>query len=91
MQETGTSTVLRRLAATTGLLLILLATAAGAGPPDADAATAAPSQPLLGDVPVAEVDSSKESASIGDKPAGQVDDAGVFLGPLVAQYLDSFN
>ena len=91
MQETGTSRVLRRLAATTGLLLILVATAVGADPTDADAATAAASQPLLTDVPVAEVDSPKDSASTGDKPAGQVDDAGAFLGQLVTQYLDSFN
>ena len=80
-----------RLAATTGLLLILVATAAGAAPPDADAATAAASQPLLTDVPVAEADSSKDDATAGNKPAGQVDDAGAFLGQLVAQYLDSFN
>ena len=91
MQETGTSRVPGRLAAATGLLLIMVATAAGADPLDADAATAAASQPLLTDVPVAEVDSPKDSASTGDKPAGQVDDAGAFLGQLVTQYLDSFN
>jgi hypothetical protein len=89
MQETGTSRVLRQLAAATGLLLIMVATAAGADPPDA--ATAAASQPLLTDVPVAEADSSKDSASTGHKSVGQVDDAGAFLGQLVTQYLDSFN
>jgi hypothetical protein len=91
MQVTGTSRVLRRLAATTGLLLIMVATAVGADPPDADAATAAASQPLLTDVPVAGADSSKETPSTGDRPAGQVDDAGAFLGQLVTRYLDSFN
>jgi len=91
MYATGLNRVLRRLAATTGLLLILVATAAGADPLDADAATAAASQPLVADAPVAEVDSSKDSAGTADRPAGQVDDAGAFLGQLVAQYLDSFN
>ena len=91
MYATGLNRVLRRLAATTELLLILVATAACADPPDADAATAAASQPLLAAVPVAEVDASRDSASTGDKPVGQVDDAGAFLGQLVAQYLDSFN
>ena len=91
MQVTGTSRVLRRLAATTGLLLIMVATAVGADPPDADAATAAASQPLLTDVPVAEVDKSMDNATAGDKSVGQVDDAGAFLGQLVTQYLDSFN
>jgi hypothetical protein len=99
MYATGLNSVLRRLAATTGLLLILVATAAGADPLDADAATAAASQPLLTDVPAtgadspvsALVDASKDRASTGDKAVGQVDDAGAFLGQLVTQYFEHYN
>jgi hypothetical protein len=99
MQTTGVNRVCRRLAATTGLLLILVATAAGADPLAADAATAAASQPLLADMTVTEVDvsvgalvdASKESASTGDKPVRQADDAGAFLGQLVTQYFESYN
>jgi hypothetical protein len=99
MQATGANRVLRRLAATAGMLLILVATAAGADPLDGDAATAAASQPLLTDVPAfgadspvsALVDASKDSASTVESPAGQVDDAGAFLRQLVTQYLDRFN
>jgi hypothetical protein len=99
MQETGVSRVLRRLVATTGLLLILAATAADADPLDADAATAAASQSRLADAAATEVDApvialvdaKKDSASTVDGPHRQVDDAGAFLGQLVTQYLESFN
>jgi hypothetical protein len=99
MQATGANRVLRRLAATTGLLLMLAGTAAGADPFVADAATAAASQPLFADVAVTEVDVSvsalvdapKESASTGDMPVRQADDAGAFLGQLVTQYFESYN
>ena len=99
MQATGVNRVFRQHAATIGLLLILVATAAGADPLDADAAIAAANQASLADVPATEADSSvsaladakKDSASTVDGPDGQVIDAGAFLGQLVTQYLDSFN
>jgi hypothetical protein len=98
MQATGAIRVPRRLAATIGLLLILVANAAGADPLDADAATAAASQARLTDVAATAVDSpasaaadaKKDSASTGDKPVGQVDDAGAFLGQLVTQYFENY-
>ena len=34
---------------------------------------------------------SADSVSTAEKPVGQVDDSGAFLGQLVTQYLDSFN
>jgi hypothetical protein len=99
MQVTGASGVLKRVAATAGLLLILVAAPAGADPLAAAAATAAATQPSLTDMSATEVDSSvcalvdasKDSASTVEKLVGQADDAGAFLGQLVAQYLDSFN
>jgi hypothetical protein len=99
MQAIGVNSVCRRLAATTALLLILVAQAAGADPFVADAAIAAASRPLLTDVAASEVDvsvsalvnASKESAGAGDKPVVQVDDAGAFLGQLVTQYFESYN
>jgi hypothetical protein len=99
MQTTGVNRVLRRVAATAGLLLTLAATPAGADPLDADAATAAASQARLTDVAATAVDSpasaaadaKKDSASTVDGPDGQFDDAGAFLGQLVTRYLDSFN
>jgi hypothetical protein len=102
MQPTGANRVLRRLAETAGLLLILVATAAGADPLDADAATAAAIQVRPTDVPATEVDStvsaladasdaSKDSASTGERPVGKVDDAGAFLGQLVTQYFEHYN
>jgi hypothetical protein len=100
MQATGVNRLCRRIAATTGLLLILVARAAGADPFVADAAIAAASQPLLTDVAVTEVylsvssssvSTSRNSASTGDKPVRQVEDAGAFLGQLVTQYFESYN
>jgi hypothetical protein len=102
MHAMGANRVFRRLAATAGLLLILVATAAGADPLDADAEIAAANQASLADVPATEVDSSisalvdasdasKDSASTGAKLAGKVDDAGAFLGQLVTQYFEHYN
>jgi hypothetical protein len=100
MQATGMNRHCRRLAATTGLLLILVARAAGADPSVADAAIAAASQPLLTDAAVTEVDvsvssssvgTSRNSASTGDEPVRQVEDDGAFLGQLVTQYFESYN
>jgi hypothetical protein len=100
MQATGVNRVCRRLAATTGLLLLLGVEAAGADPFVADAAIAAASQPLLADVAVTEVDASvssssvstsRNSASTGAKPVGPVEDAGAFLGQLVTQYFEHYN
>ena len=56
MQATGLNRISRRLAATTGLLLMLVATTAGADPLDADAATTAASQLVLSEVAASEVD-----------------------------------
>ena len=102
MQAAGVNTVFRRLAATAGLLLILVADAAGADPLVADAAIAAASQPQLTDVSANEVDSSvnalvdassasKDNTSTVENPVAQVDDAGAFLGQLVTQYFESYN
>jgi hypothetical protein len=100
MQAIGVNSVCRRLAATTALLLILVARAAGADPFVDDAAIAAASQRSLTDVAVTEVDvsatsssvgTSRNSASTGAKPVGQVEDAGAFLGQLVTQYFESYN
>jgi hypothetical protein len=102
MQATGVNRVLRRLAATTGLLLIVAATATGADPLDADAATAAASQARSTDAPATEVDSpvsaladasiaSKDSTSTHGKLAAQADDAEAFLGQLVTQYFEHYN
>jgi hypothetical protein len=95
MQAIGVNSVCRRLAAATGLLLILMATAAGADPLDADAATAAASQPLFEDAQASELDvsvgASKDSASAVENPVQRVDDAGAFLGQLVTRYFESYN
>ena len=64
MHTPGVNSVYRRLAATTGLLLILMASAAGADPLVADAAIAAASQQLLADVAATEVDVSASSSSV---------------------------
>jgi hypothetical protein len=100
MQATGLNRIFRRLVATTGLLLILVATTAGADPLDADAATTAASQLVLSEVAASGVDApmsvslvvvSKASVSSVEKPVGQADDIEAFLGQLVTQYLDRFN
>ena len=105
MHITGVNRVFRRLAATTGLLLVLVATAAGADPFVADAATAAASQTRPPDVAATEVDVSVSSSSVssssvsaaqnrattGDKPVAQVDDTGAFLGQLVSRYFESYD
>jgi hypothetical protein len=100
MQVRGVNRIFRRLAATTGLLLILVATTAGADPLEGDAANAAASQPLHSDVSAREVDApvsassvvaSTDSVSTVEKPVGQADDIGAFLGQLVTRYLDRFN
>jgi hypothetical protein len=105
MQATGLNRISRRLAATTGLLLILVAGTAGADPLDADVATASESQQQLVDLAASEVNvsassssvdsssvsASKESATTGGEPAGPGDDEGAFLGQLVARYFESYN
>ena len=97
--------VYRRVVATAGLLLILMASVAGADPLVADAAIAAASQQLLADMAATEVDvsassssvdsssvrASKERATTGDDPPRPGDDDGAFLGQLVARYFESYN
>ena len=105
MQTRGVNRTFGRLAATTGLLLILVANAAGADPLVAEAATASASQQRLSDLAASEVNVSASSspvdsssvsaaqnrATTGDKPVAQVDDTGAFLGQLVARYFESYN
>jgi hypothetical protein len=102
MQATRANRVPRRLAAMTGLLLIMAAAAGGADPLDAAAATATASQARPSDAVATEVDSlvsaladesdvSKDSASNGERPVRAVDDAGAFLGQLVTQYFEHYN
>jgi hypothetical protein len=99
MQAAGVNKVFRSFAATIGLLLVLVATAAGADPLDSDAATAAAGAPLPAGAHATDVDgaviatfvASQDSAGTRDNSVGQGDDAGVLLGQLITQYFESFN